>query len=509
MRDYLYLGLIATITSLALAVGAVSAAAQSDPPANNAAALPDTPAGRLDRALLEAIDSGDRAAMLRFVTTSTTEEGLLRYPAEDQVTFMTRIYEQSGGLEVMQVLPERMRGELRMNVRSKRGDHWAQLYLRVNAAHPEKLDGFGLLPRRDPEAEKADAWSEGRLSEAGIVREIRKHVEKAVAEDRFSGVALVAKGEKILFNRAYGFQEKGNRIPNRLDTKFNLGSMNKMFTSVAIAQLVQAGKLSYQDTLANVLPEYPNKETAAKITLHHLLTHTAGLGDIFVPEFFQNRERYRKPADYFPLFAHQPLLFAPGTGWSYSNAGFVVLGAVIEKVSGQDYFDYIREHVYTPAGMHDTDSYEMNQVVPNLAVGYMRYDDEDPFGIEPRRSNWMFLPWKGNPAGGGYSTAPDLLKFAQALRGHKLLNAALTETITSGKVDTPFGPDRRYGYGFGESLFNGRSVRGHNGGGPNSGINSDLEMFWDGSYTVIVMGNYDAPAAQDLATKICTFLSRQ
>jgi len=183
-----------------------------------------------------------------------------------------------------------------------------------------------------------------------------------------------------------------------------------------------------------------------------------------------------------------------------------VLGAVVLKASGESYFDYVRTHIFEPAGMLDTDSYELTQVVPNLAVGYARFDD-DPLGIEPRRSNIAFLPWKGSPAGGGYSTAPDLLRFARALRGYELLDAELTEATTSRKVD--FGGSAGYGYGFSVKDLSGREIRGHSGGGINSGINSDLEIFWDGSNTVIVLGNYDAPVAQDLAQAICVFLSGQ
>jgi CubicO group peptidase (beta-lactamase class C family) len=304
--------------------------------------------------------------------------------------------------------------------------------------------------------------------------------------------------------------EKGFSVPNRPDTKFNLGSMNKMFTSVAIAQLVEAGKLSYQDTLAKVLPEYPNKQVAETVTIHQLLTHTAGLGDFFDnPEFRPHRERYRNPRDYFPLFANNPLRFAPGSRFGYSNAGFIVLGAVVEKVSGESYFDYVRAHILRPAGMLNTDSYELTEVVPNLAVGYGRFED-DPMGIDPRRSNIAFLPWRGSPAGGGYSTAPDLLRFAEALRTNKLVNAQLTELITSPKTPMTGAPrPAKYAYGFAIEEVSGKEIRGHSGGGSNSGINSSMEIFWDGSYTVIVLGNYDAPAAEELAHKICEFLALQ
>jgi D-alanyl-D-alanine carboxypeptidase len=199
------------------------------------------------------------------------------------------------------------------------------------------------------------------------------------------------------------------------------------------------------------------------------------------------------------------LQFEPGKDWSYSNAGFIVLGAVVETVSGQNYFEYVRDHIFKPAGMKDTASYAVYEIVPNRATGYTRFDNGDPLGIEPRRNNVLTLPMQGSSAGGGYSTAPDLLRFAQALRANKLVSAELTERLTSGKVDTPMGS--KYSYGFQEEVIDGKSVRGHSGGAP--GINSFLKIFWDGSYTVIVQGNYDPPAVQNLGGKITRFLAKQ
>jgi CubicO group peptidase (beta-lactamase class C family) len=286
--------------------------------------------------------------------------------------------------------------------------------------------------------------------------------------------------------------------------------MDKMFTAVAIARLVQDGRLSFDDRLAKVLPDYPDKSAAEKVTIRQLLTHTAGLGDIFKPAFYEHRDNYRNPRDYFPLFASEPLRFEPGARWGYSNAGYVVLGAVIEKVTGKSYFDCVREWVFEPAGMKDTGSYEINRVVPNLAVGYLRNPEEDPLGVEPRRSNVLFVPFKGSPAGGGYSTAPDLLRFAEALRGGRLLSAELTETVTSGKVGftDAFGP-AKYGFGFVSFTAGSKEVRGNSGGGPSSGISAEMDVFQDGSWTVIVLTNCDAPGASRLARQLCGFLARQ
>jgi D-alanyl-D-alanine carboxypeptidase len=279
--------------------------------------------------------------------------------------------------------------------------------------------------------------------------------------------------------------------------------MNKMFTAVAIAQLVEAGKLRFQDTLATLLPDYPNRDAARRITIAHLLSHSAGLGMLFDRPGFDRRKRYRTSADYFPLFAAESLYFAPGTASAYSNEGYVVLGAVVEKLTGMSYFDYVREHIFRPLGMHDTDSYAIDDVVPNLAVGYARFED-DPLGIGPRRPNWIFLQWKGSAAGGGYSTTGDLLKFVRGLREGRLIRAGLVDTLLA-----PHAQGGWYGYGFMMQEFGGKAARGHGGGGPGSGISSELGWFADGSYTAIVLGNYDLPGASAIYRKLMGFLAAQ
>jgi CubicO group peptidase (beta-lactamase class C family) len=156
--------------------------------------------------------------------------------------------------------------------------------------------------------------------------------------------------------------------------------------------------------------------------------------------------------------------------------------------------------------MQNTASYAWNEVTPNLAVGYV-HDDNDVFGLNPRRTNIPTLPFRGSPAGGGYSTVQDLRGFAEALRGHKLLSATMTETVTSPKVDMPGDRPRKYGYGFISRVVHGKEIRGHGGGA--AGINGALDIFWDGSYIVAVLGNYAPPAAEDVAFEISEFLAVQ
>lgn len=491
-------------------IGSIAASAAGQQTVMNEAKFADTPQGRLASAFVQAVNSGDKMAHEKFVASRVSEEALKGTPPEVWRSLLQKLFDQSGGLVAVKVWPEGER-VLSVTVRSRRGNHWARLVLISSRSDPDKLSDVFVLSALDAAIERATQFPKSKMSPRRAAEVIERQARLRSSTDSFSGVVLVAKGDRVIVSRAFGMADKSFGAPNNLTTKFHLGSMDKMFTGVAIAQLVQAGKLSFGDTLAKVLPDFPNKQLAQKITIHQLLTHTAGTGDfISRPEFRAHRENYRTTADYVPLIADEPLLFEPGARWSYSNSGYVLLGLVVEKLSGETYFDYVRNHIFKVAGMSDTGYYELNQVVPNRAVGYLRDAAEDPFGVEPRRSNVMFIPFKGNSAGGGYSTAPDLLKFSRALRSHKLLNPELTELVTSGKVDVVGGPrPEKYAYGFVARSVGGKELRGMSGGGAGSGVDSGLEMFWDGSYTVIVLGNYDPPAAMELSEKICEFLALQ
>ena len=304
---------------------------------------------------------------------------------------------------------------------------------------------------------------------------INAAIDKAVAEDRFSGVVMLAKDGTPLLSRAVGMADPSKGIPNRPDTKFNLGSINKFFTHIAIGQLAAAGKLSLNDTIRKHLPDYPSP-VADKITIEQLLQHRSGLGDIFGPKFMASHASLRTLSDYLPLFADKPLEFEPGSDQRYSNAGFVVLGLIIEKISGQTYYDYVRDHITKPAGMTDTASYAIDENIPNRAIGQTKRGPEGP--LPERRSNIATLPARGSSAGGGYSTAPDLLRLTQALLADKLMPKRWTDWLFTGKLDGAVG----------------RNI-GVAGGSP--GVNAVLEI--DPPYTLVVLSNYDPPSAEEVA----------
>jgi CubicO group peptidase (beta-lactamase class C family) len=307
------------------------------------------------------------------------------------------------------------------------------------------------------------------------VTQLTAAVDKAVADDRFSGVVMLAKDGKPLLSRAWGMADPAKGIANRPDTKFNLGSINKFFTHIAIGQLAAAGKLSPNDTIRKHLPDYPSP-VADKITIEQLLQHRSGLGDIFGPKFKSSHASLRKLSDYLPLFADAPLEFEPGSSQRYSNAGFVVLGLIIERVSGQNYYDYVRDHITRPAGMTDTASYAVDENVPNRAIGQTKRGPEGP--LPQRANNTATLPARGSSAGGGYSTAPDLLRLSQALLTDKLLPKEWTDWLFTGKLDAP-----------------GRRSIGVAGGSP--GVNAVLEIA--PPYTLVVLSNYDPPSAEEVA----------
>jgi CubicO group peptidase (beta-lactamase class C family) len=231
---------------------------------------------------------------------------------------------------------------------------------------------------------------------------------------------------------------------------------------------------------------------ATKVTVRHLLTHTGGTGDIFGPEFDRNRLQLREHADYVKLYGSRAPNFEPGSRFEYSNYGFVLLGAIIEAVSGESYYDYVREHVFGPAGMTSTDSLPESVEVPNRSIGYMH-----PYpGARTWQPNTDWLPWRGTAAGGGSSTVGDLARFADALMSHKLLSPASTELLLAGKIDLGYGG--RYAFGFFDARGkDGSGWVGHGGGAP--GMNGDLRIYVKSGYVVVVLANLDPPAAQRIS----------
>lgn len=324
-----------------------------------------------------------------------------------------------------------------------------------------------------------------------MISDLAERAAEEAAAGRFSGAILVTRGTERIFAGAYGLADRERGIPNTLTTRFHNGSLNKMFTGVSVGQLIQAGLVSPTAPVGTYLTDYPNAEVAAKVTIHHLLTHCGGTGDIFVPEFEERRTQVRTVADFLAVLGNQPLEFEPGTRYAYSNYGFILLGAVIEAVSGQSYDDYVEEHVFAPAGMTRTGMLPPDSGVPDLAVGYVIEDGHRRPVTEP-------LLYRGSPAGCGYTTVEDLWRFATAVTGHRLLDEHHTTLLTTGQGT--FGWDARnvcYGF-FEESAPSlGLTMFSHTGYAP--GQSADLGIWPRTGHVVIVLANQSEPAAVEVA----------
>ena len=331
---------------------------------------------------------------------------------------------------------------------------------------------------------------EPKITTTELTTKLGQYLEEITAKDEFSGVVLLAKGGDPVFHHVYGLASKEYGVANNLETKFNIGSIDKIFTKIAIGQLLESGKIgSVDDKLEKYLPNYPNHEVAGKVTLRQILNMQSGIGDFFGPAFAKSaKDQYRTIAEYFPLFANEALAFEPGTKRQYSNGGYIVLGAVIEKVSGMSYYDYVRENIFKPLGMENTDFYEADVPTANLASGYTR-DQEQP--TAPRHNNIYTRPARGSSAGGGYSTTGDLLKFANAIGARKIKVPIFEEGV-------PKPPNALFGM-----------MRGVGVGGGAPGLNAALETALPGGYTIVVLSNYDPPTAEGVAEKIRGWMGLQ
>ena len=440
--------------------------------------------------------NGDASARADFMTRRVAANP--RMPRAEIAALLDTIARTSGGLTV-QSWQERTR--LRLTVAAKTGKT-ARIDLAQDPADPTRL--LGLIPVAMP-APYPEAAPPAALSRQALTAAIDRRVQFAAQRDDFSGVVLVMKGDAVVYSRLVGEADKAAHQPVSLETRFNLGSMGKQFTAVAIGQLIEQGKLGLDTRLIDVLPDYPNPDAARKITIRQLLSHQAGLGMLFERKGWNWKLRYETMGELLPLFARAPLAFEPGTQAAYSNEGFIVLGAVVEKLSGQTWYDYVQKNVFDRAGMTHTGSLTDDPAIPDRAVGY-RFGEDDPLGFGARRPNWDTLSRRGNSCGGQYSTAGDMIRFLQALRAGRLLKpetAALLVAHTDGGLAD-------YGLGFQHiDLPNGRAVVGHDGGGPSSGINSDAKMIWQTGYAYAVLGNYDAPFAQTVGRDIGEILALQ
>ncbi len=318
---------------------------------------------------------------------------------------------------------------------------------------------------------------------------LRHHSQTLVRTKDFSGTVLLARGGRVQFAESYGLADRANGRPNTVDTKFNLASIPKMFTATCALQLVEAGLISLDDTVGKYLPNYPNRAAAERATIAHLLMHRSGIGNYWQRLAELEGPRPDSHRDYLPLFADIPLEHEPGSAFSYSNGGYIVLGLIIEAVTGKSYFEHVQQAVFDRAGMADTGNWRQNANISNRAIPYIRSEETPGEWVDCSSR----LEPRGSAGGGAYSTVRDLHRFAVALTRNRLLGPELTLEFLQGRAETPVGS---YGYGIIEQDLNETRLLGHSGG--HYGVACELMIFPDLDTTFVVLTNGDVDGYWDM-----------
>ncbi|HTF63266.1 MAG TPA: serine hydrolase domain-containing protein, partial [Edaphobacter sp.] len=301
----------------------------------------------------------------------------------------------------------------------------------------------------------------------------------------FMGTVLVVKDGKTLIDQGYGSADLEWNIPNDPSTKFRLGSITKQFTAASILLLQERGKLNIDDPISKYMPDAP--AAWSKVTIYNVLTHTSGIPSFTsFPDYRSTEWKDTNPTELVARFRDKPLEFEPGTKFNYSNSGYVLLGYLIEKISGQTYADFLQQNIFTPLGMKDTGIDPNAAILPHRAQGYA----QSPKGMVHAGYISMTVPFS---AGDLYSTTGDLLKWEQGLFGGKILKP---DSLT--KMTTAF----KSGYGCGLFL---RTIEGHKlitHSGGIEGFNASLNYYPDDKLTVIVLGNLNGGAPDQIASSI-------
>jgi D-alanyl-D-alanine carboxypeptidase len=397
--------------------------------------------------------------------------------ADHNIDYLLDSREETGGLKVIRV--ERNEPTIFVALTQERNyPAYRRITVKVDKLGSPALKYVIQEPQRMPQVQALKAFD--------------AFAAQLAATDRFSGVLVVEQNGKRLYGKHFGLADRENKTPVRLDTPFLFASQGKMFTAVSVLQLIEKGKVSFDDPIGKYLPEYPNEEMA-KVTIRQLLSHQGGTGDIGVlrPNEGANRAWVRTINDLIKLNGDRAPTFKPGSNFEYSNYGFVLLGALVEKVSGQTYYEYVAEHIFRPSGMTATGFPNLEEMA-GVARGYT-YDANGK--LVPSADQ---LPWQGSPAGGGVSTADNEVRFVEALKAGKLISLSmLTEAI---KQQTDW-----YGYGFISSGPPEFPHWGHGGGA--RGNSAALSIYPSNNMTMVCLSSRDPPVCDRLLTRLHFHLS--
>lgn len=406
----------------------------ADAPAERAtAAAPggfgDTPAARAAEEFLAVVRAAEADAGRRFIRTRFAPEMRDALPPEEHLRQFGFLRED---LEAGEIVDVRPRGAGKIDLTLESPGHRMRLRLEVEPEPPHRIT------RINGRAAGPALW-------AGSLEELDGELRRLAAADEFSGVVLVTRGRETLFHGAYGSADRSTGKAVETDTRFDIGSLTKLVTSAAVLRLAEEGRLGLDDPLGAHLDGF-EPDVARVVTVRHLLRHTSGFGDYLTePEFTADPGRFEAPADYLPLARARALAFEPGSRARYSNMGFVLLGAIVEVVTGRDYHDAIRALVFEPAGMESAGP----RGGPDAARRY-KWESGELVMVD------SLYPEVNSPAGGGFAAVVDLDRFARALLEGRLLDESRTALLLNNFEPPPEGwtPPATIGFAGGASGLN-------------------------------------------------------
>jgi len=409
----------------------------------------------------------------------------------------TKLRQQFGEMEyhhseLMETrIGERISRILHIYAKARGAKMWQDIQCRIEDNPPHKIKELAFVA----EVAEPIALPNGAITDRNTLDWLNTYIDKLITENDLSGSILIAQGVKPIYERSFGFADAKRTSKVTSDTRFGMASGSKMFTAIAIAQLAEKGKLSYSDPLSKFFPDFSNATFAKKATVHHLLSHTSGVKEYWTEEYEKNWRNIRDNKQMLPWVYKVGTEFEPGTQFQYSNSNFILAGLIVEKVSGIDYYSYVRKYITEPMGMTMTDFYLRDGSAANLAEPLKR-----------GANGWEFVELgpRGTSAGGCYSTPGDMLKFARGLVGGKLISKENLMLLTTTKTRS-VNAMMDYGYGF--EIGNIGNVRSFGHGGIARGTNFEFQYFPSEDLIFIAFNNQNNGAYDDLKKNIIKLIT--
>ncbi len=430
----------------------------------------------------------------------------------DRIKIIQRVYAQSSiqelGEDKLIGLFERLRTDygmlthhhsetagnyMHLYARLAKDSSWRDFQFQIEAQAPRRLVKIVFIA----EVTEPVYLPNSAIDEPFTINWLDNYISNLEKENDLAAGVLLARGDSIFFERYVGYADLQRTKKVDASTLFTLASGNKMFTAIAIIQLENAGKLKLTDTLVKYFPDFPNKTFITSATIHHLLSHTSGLGDFFGESYDKAKDSITELKQMLPFVYDDSISFSPGSAFQYSNSGFILAGLIIENVSGLNYFDYVKKNIYAPLGMSVTDSYSRYNTDVLLA---------EPLS-KAKEGGWKLasLGKRGSSAGGGYSTPREMLKFARGLKSGTFLEKTDLDSMI-GQKNKGLEDSYPYGYGFTLSVKRNRLISyGH--GGIAAGVNFEFQYYPGEDVTMILFSNQDNGAYDDLRKNIIKLIS--